>query len=73
MFAKLLAGMMGKSGKLSAVQVARARPGYYGDGAGLWLQVRDTGTKAWVYRYAINGRARYGPRPSRLGVISGGP
>ena len=50
---------MAKSGKLSAVKVARAKPGYYGDGAGLWLQVRDTGTRAWVYRYAINGRARY--------------
>lgn len=50
---------MAKSGKLSAVKVQHAKPGYYGDGAGLWLQVRETGTKAWVYRYAINGRARY--------------
>ncbi|MGB6446734.1 MAG: integrase arm-type DNA-binding domain-containing protein, partial [Xanthobacteraceae bacterium] len=55
-------------GKLSAVKVAREkRPGLYGDGGGLYLQVKatDNGTinKSWVFRYAIaetheNGRQK---------------
>lgn len=33
-------------------------PGLYGDGGGLYLQVSDRKTKAWVYRFMIRGRAR---------------
>jgi integrase len=36
----------------------KLRPGLYGDGGGLYLQVSDRRTKAWVYRYMIAGRAR---------------
>jgi integrase len=34
--------------------------GRYGDGTckGLWLQVSDAGTKSWLLRYMLNGRAR---------------
>ena len=32
--------------------------GYYPDGAGLYLQVRDGGVRSWVYRFAMNGRTR---------------
>jgi integrase len=43
--------------------VARAKsdklkPGLYGDGGGLYLQVSNRKTKAWVFRYMIAGRAR---------------
>jgi integrase len=34
------------------------RPGLYGDGAGLYLQVSSSKTKAWVFRYMLAGRAR---------------
>ena len=33
-------------------------PGLYGDGGGLYLQISDFKTKAWVFRYMIAGRAR---------------
>lgn len=33
-------------------------PGLYGDGGGLYLQVSDYKTKAWVFRYMMAGRAR---------------
>src|SRR3954466_54989 len=34
------------------------KPGLYGDGGGLYLQVSDFKTKAWVFRYMMVGRAR---------------
>jgi len=34
------------------------KPGLYGDGGGLYLQVSDFNTKAWVFRYMMAGRAR---------------
>jgi integrase len=34
------------------------KPGLYGDGGGLYLQVSDRETKAWVFRYMMAGRAR---------------
>lgn len=45
--------------KLSAAKVAKtSKPGHYGDGGGLWLQVSASGTKSWVFRFARAGRAR---------------
>lgn len=45
--------------KLSAVAVARAKePGYYGDGAGLYLQVSKSATKSWIFRFTIAGKQR---------------
>ena len=47
------------AGKLTAVRVrALSRPGRYGDGGGLYLQVGRTGGKAWLYRFMLHGRAR---------------
>ena len=44
---------------LTKLQVDKLkRPGRYGDGAGLWLQVSSFGTKAWLYRFTLRGRAR---------------
>ena len=45
--------------KLTAAAVrAAAKPGLYGDGHGLYLQVSMFETKAWVFRYMINGAPR---------------
>lgn len=33
--------------------------GFYCDGGGLYLQVSPTGSKSWVFRYAIAGRKRH--------------
>ena len=42
---------------LSAKQVEKeTRPGYYFDGAGLYLQIAKGGSKSWILRYAFNGR-----------------
>ncbi len=45
--------------RLSARGVAtKKRAGYHPDGAGLYLQIGATGTKSWVLRYQLAGRAR---------------
>lgn len=45
--------------KLSALAVKNVtKPGLYGDGHGLYLQVSAYGTKAWLYRFMQDGRAR---------------
>ncbi len=50
---------MGFEHRLSAIKVQRLRkPGRYGDGRGLWLQVSKSGSKAWLFRYMVQGRAR---------------
>lgn len=33
-------------------------PGLYGDGGGLYLRVGDGGSKSWVYRFMIAGKAQ---------------
>jgi integrase len=51
--------MRREGNKLSAAGVRAARePGLYGDGHGLYLQVSAFNTKAWVFRYMLDGRAR---------------
>ena len=45
--------------KLSAAEIAKkTKPGRYGDGGGLWLQVSQWGTKSWIFRFMLNGKAR---------------
>lgn len=41
------------------------KPGLYGDGNGLYLQVSNRNTKAWIFRFMIRGR----PRKMGLGDI----
>jgi hypothetical protein len=51
--------MVREANKLTAVKVAKLKaPGRYCDGLGLWLQVSQVGTKAWLFRYTRHGRAR---------------
>jgi integrase len=56
------------AGKLSSLKAkALTRPGRYGDGGNLWLQVRDADHRSWLFRYvAADGRQRQmglGPYP----------
>ena len=51
---------MREGNKLTALEVAKRKtPGRYSDGHGLWLQISQSGTKAWLFRYMIDGRARH--------------
>jgi integrase len=56
-------------GKLSAPRIAKLdlkKQAQYGDGRGLWLQVSAFGTRSWLLRYMVAGRARVmglGPYP----------
>jgi Arm DNA-binding domain len=46
--------------RLDALKVKRALvPGYYADGAGLYLQVGESGARSWIYRFTLDGKARY--------------
>ena len=43
---------MREGNKLTALAIARLKtPGRYSDGHGLYLQVSETGTKSWLFRY----------------------
>ena len=45
--------------KLTARAAAAARkPGRYGDGGGLWLDVSPAGNRGWAFRYRLAGRSR---------------
>jgi integrase len=49
-----------RTAKLTALQVERlTKPGHYGDGLGLYLQVNANGQKSWIFRYERLGRERY--------------
>jgi len=45
--------------KLKSRQVDTLGPGRHGDGGGLWLQVTSNGTRSWLLRYTLDGRARH--------------
>jgi integrase len=51
--------MARKIGKLSPVGVRNeTKPGLYGDGANLYLNVGPTGGKSWLFRFMLKGTAR---------------
>lgn len=43
---------------LTNLSVKNAKTGRHADGGGLYLLVKDTGTKSWVFRYRLNGKTR---------------
>jgi integrase len=50
---------MREMGKLTASGIAKlSKPGRYGDGNGLYLQISNWQTKAWCLRYQLAGRSR---------------
>ena len=45
--------------RLSAVTVATSKgAGMYADGGGLYLQISNSGSKSWVFRFRFQGRRR---------------
>jgi hypothetical protein len=47
------------AGKLTALKLKTlTTPGRYGDGARLWLQVRDVKHRSWLFRYSAGNRQR---------------
>ena len=47
-----------KINRLSARQVETLPPGFHADGGGLYLRVRSSGSRAWVFRYSRRSRTR---------------
>ena len=46
-------------GKLNSIFVQRAqKPGLYGDGNGVYLQVSKGGCKSWIFRFMLNNKSR---------------
>lgn len=43
---------------LTEMKVKYAKPGYWLDADGLYLQVSKSGAKSWIYRYQLNGKRR---------------
>ncbi|MFT3811068.1 MAG: integrase arm-type DNA-binding domain-containing protein [Micropepsaceae bacterium] len=44
--------------KLTETRVRSAKPGWHGDGGGLWLRVSPAGNRSWVFVSVRNGRRR---------------
>ncbi len=43
--------------RLTALQVTKLRkPGYHADGGGLYLCIKDSGAKSWIFRYRFGGK-----------------
>lgn len=50
--------MRRQQARLTALQVSKlTKPGLYGDGAGLTLQITPSGAKSWLFRYMISGKS----------------
>ncbi|HEY5085040.1 MAG TPA: Arm DNA-binding domain-containing protein, partial [Rhizomicrobium sp.] len=46
--------------KLTVKQIeALTKPRDYGDGGGLYLQVKPSGRRSWVFRFKIDGKTRW--------------
>ncbi len=43
---------------LTAQSVKHAKPGRHADGEGLYLLVKPSGSRSWVYRFMLNGKSR---------------
>ncbi|MHB0973153.1 MAG: tyrosine-type recombinase/integrase [Thiobacillus sp.] len=43
---------------LTELKIKHAKPGYWLDGDGLYLQVSQSGAKSWIYRFQLNGKRR---------------
>ena len=45
--------------RLTALQVNKqSKPGYHPDGGGLYLCVKASGAKSWIFRYRFGGKER---------------
>jgi integrase len=56
---------------LTPLEVKNAKPGRHADGAGLYLVVRPTGARSWVFRFMRHGKVRdIGLGPAGPGGVS---
>lgn len=46
------------SNALTSLEVKTLGPGRHADGGGLYLLVKDSGSRSWVFRFMLNGTAR---------------
>jgi integrase len=46
------------SNALTSLAVKNAKPGRHADGGGLYLLVKDSGARSWVFRFMLRGKAR---------------
>lgn len=46
-------------GKLNAKKVEAAKAGVHGDGDGLYLDVKASGARSWIYRFMVAGKGRW--------------
>lgn len=53
-----MGSVMGNSLTATKVASSKLKPGNYPDGDGLLLQVSNSGTKSWGFRFRLNGKAR---------------
>jgi len=43
---------------LTQIEIRNAKPGMHADGSGLYLAVKASGAKSWMFRYQIASRRR---------------
>jgi integrase len=54
---------------LTSLEIKNARAGMHADGGGLYLSVKESGARSWIYRYQLIGRRR----EKGLGAVSDCP
>jgi len=55
---------------LAARQVDTRKAGNYSDGGNLYLRVKDTGARSWVFRYKSGGKGKIEGKVTELGIGS---
>jgi integrase len=63
--------MSRKAAGLSAAGIKTAQPGRYGDGNGLYLLVKEGGTRFWLFRYTLAGQRMREMGLGRAGAAPG--
>lgn len=43
---------------LTQIEIRNAKPGMHADGGGLYLSVKTSGTKSWIFRFQLSGHRR---------------
>jgi hypothetical protein len=49
---------MANINRLAAAQVDTLPPGLHSDGGNLYLQVKESGPRSWLFRYRVSGKQR---------------
>lgn len=62
--------MAKKIGLLGARQVDTLGAGFHSDGGNLYLRVKDTGARSWVFRYKAGGKGKTDGKVTEIGIGS---